>query len=101
MQELTSEMNKSKRQIFRELASLIRITEVVLQATCYTKMFKDGSLRLIHGEITILPADRNTQERRRGLSKAVPSRNGNRPDQVRFYGFMGNVSPTSFTLYSD
>ena len=38
--------------------------------------------------------DRDTLEQQRGSSEVAPSRNGNRPDQILFYGFMGNVSCT-------
>jgi hypothetical protein len=68
-----------------------------LQATSY-KMFEVGSLHLIHGKITTLPVNRDTRERLSGLSKALPSQNGNRPDQVRFYGFTGNVRPPTPAL---
>ena len=98
IQELTSEMNKLKRKIFHEFALLTGITEVVLQATSHNRIFEVGSLHLTHGKITILPVDRDTQERQRGLSEAAPSRNGNRLDQVRFYGFMENVSPARVML---
>ena len=61
-------------------------------------MFEDGCPRLIHGKITILPLDRDTWEQRRGLLEEAFFRNGNRPDQDLFYGFMGNVSPPTRTL---
>ena len=61
-------------------------------------MFEDGCLHLIHGKTTILPVDRSTPELQLGLSKGAPSRSGNRPVQVPFYGFMGNVSPQTCTL---
>ena len=56
-------------------------------------MFEDGFLHLIHGKTIIWPVDRDTREPRHGLSKAAPSRNGNHPNQVPFYGFTGSVSP--------
>ena len=96
MHEMANEMNKSKRQIFREKLLLpIGTTEIVWQVTSYSRMFEVGSLHLIHGRITILPANRDTLAQQRGLSKAAPSQNGNHPDQVPFYGFTGNVSPPS------
>jgi hypothetical protein len=98
IQQMASEMNKSKRQIFRKLAPLIGITEVVSQVTSYSKMFEIGSLHLILGKIRILPADRDTAERQRGLSEVTPSWNGNRPGQVHCCGFMGSVSPPTPTL---
>jgi hypothetical protein len=42
--------------------------------------------------------DRDTPERQHGLSEGAPSRNGNRLDQDRFYGFMENVSHPTSTL---
>ena len=53
-------MNKSKRQIFHQLALLTGMTEIVWQVTSYSKMFGVGSLHLIHGKITILPVARDT-----------------------------------------
>ena len=53
-------------------------------------MFEDGSLRLTHGKITILPLDRDTPERQRGLLEVAPFRNGSRPDHL----------PVSWTGYS-
>jgi hypothetical protein len=61
-------------------------------------MSEVGSLHLIHGRITTLPVGRDTRERLSGLSEAAPSQNGNRPDQVLFYGFMGNVRPPTPAL---
>ena len=98
IQEIASEMNKSKRQIFHKSTLLTKITEVIVQMTSYTIMFKDGSHRLIHGKITILPVNRDTRERHRGLLEVAFFRNGNRPDQDFFYGFMGSVSPPTTTL---
>jgi hypothetical protein len=64
--------------------------------TSYSKRFEIGSVHLIRGKPTISRVDHDTPERQHGLPKAAPSRNGNRPDRVPFYGFMGNVSlPTS------
>ena len=77
---------------------LTGIAKVVWQVTIYKKIFEVGSLHLIHGKTTISPVDRGTPEQQHGLPKAAPFRNGNRPDQVPFYGFMGNVSPPTRTL---
>jgi hypothetical protein len=74
------------------------VTEVVSQVTSYSKIFEAGSLHPIHGKITISPVHRDTLEQQHGFSKATPSLNGNRPIQVRFYGFMGNVSPRIRTV---
>src|SRR6266446_4175286 len=87
-------MNKAKREIIHGVSLLTGITEVVWpwQVTNYRKMFEIGSLRPIHGRIITLPANRDTRERQHGLSEAAPSRNGSRPDQVHYYGFMESVS---------
>jgi hypothetical protein len=63
------------------------------------KIFKVGCHHLIHGKTTILRVDHDTPEQQRGLSEATPSRNGNCLDRVRFYGFMGNVSPPTPALW--
>jgi len=94
LHELASEMNKAKREILHGVSLLSGITEIVWpwQVTNHSKVFKVGSLRLTHRRITILLANRDTREQRRGLSEAAPSRSGSRPDQVHYYGFMENVS---------
>jgi hypothetical protein len=92
LQEMASEMNKSKSQIFRKVSIVDGITEIVSQVTSYSKIFKVGCLHLIRGKTKILLVNRDTLEQQRGLSEAAPSRNGNRPDQAPFYGFMENVS---------
>jgi hypothetical protein len=81
------------------LPLLTEVTEIIWQVTSYSTMFEVGSPHLIHGKTTILPVDHDTPELRRGLLKAVPSRNGNLLDQDPFYGFMGNVSPPTSTLF--
>jgi hypothetical protein len=95
---MASEMSKSKRQIFFKLSLLIGITEVISQVTSYSKMYEVGSVHLIRGKTTILRVDPDTPKQRHGLSKVAPSRNGNYPDRVHFYGFMANVSPPTITL---
>ena len=42
--------------------------------------------------------DRDTLEQLRGSSEVAPSRNGNCPDQIPFYGFMGNVRTITLAL---
>jgi hypothetical protein len=54
-------------------------------------MYRVGSLLLIHGKITTLPANHGTLGRPDGLSKATLSQNGSRPDRVHFSGFMASV----------
>ena len=61
-------------------------------------MFEVGSLHLIHGRTTISPVDRGIPEQRHGLLEVAPSRNGNHPVEVPFYGFMANVSHSTSTL---
>ena len=55
-------------------------------------MFDIGSLRQIHGKITTLRASHTLAEPPHGLFKVALLLNGNRPVQVRCYGFMENVS---------
>ena len=81
-------MNKSNREFYVSCRSG---TEAALQVTSYRKIFTDGSLRPIHGKITILPADRGTQGPRRGLLLVMISQSGSRPDQAPFCGSMANV----------
>ncbi len=82
-----------------KVSMLTGITEAAWpwQVTNYSNIFKVGSLRLIHGRIIMLPANRDTREQERGSSEAAPSRNGSRPDQVHYYGFMANVSSSILT----
>ena len=76
-----------------KVSLLTAVTEVVWpwQVTNYSKMFEIGSLRLTHGRIIILPANRDTRDQQRGLSEAASSRSGSRPDEIHYYGFMENV----------
>ena len=76
------------------------IAEIVWQMTSYNKMFKAGSLHLIHGRTTISPADRDIPGRQHGLSEAARSRNGSHPVQVLFYGFMENVSSPTLCAFA-
>ena len=87
-------MSQNVRLLIR-LSLLTGIAQIAWQVTNYSKMSDVGSLHLIRGKIIILPVDRDTPEQQRGLLEATPSKNGNRPDQVLFYGFMGNVSPST------
>jgi len=52
-----------------KVSLLTAVTEVVWpwQVTNYSKMFEIGSLRLTHGRIIILPANRDTREQQHGL----------------------------------
>ena len=62
-------------------------------------MFKVGSFPLIRGKITTPLASRATPGPRRGSFMTTGSRNGNYPERVPFYGFMGNVGcHLAFTL---
>ena len=76
------------------------MTEIVWQATAYTKIFLHGYHRLILGRTTILPANHGTASLHRGSFRATRSQNGKRlRPRVLFYGFMENVRyPTAFTL---
>jgi hypothetical protein len=72
---------------------------MTLKVTRYRKTFRDGSLRPIHGKITIFPADRDTQGPRHGLLQATFSQSGSRLDQVPFCGFTANVSTRSARMF--
>jgi hypothetical protein len=65
---------------------------IVLQVTSCGKISAIGSLLLIRGRITTLPANRTTKGPRHGSFKATRSQNGSHRDRVRFYGSTENVS---------
>jgi len=73
------------------LASLRGTAETIWQVTC-GRISKDGSLPLIHGQITTSPPNRGTSEPGRGSLTATRSRNGKNRDRVLSSGYMGNVS---------
>jgi hypothetical protein len=91
LHEVASDMNKLKRELVLTLPLLAEITVIAWQVTSYSKISAIGSLLLIHGKTTILPADRITQGRRSGSFMATHSRNGNRRRRVPFFGSMENV----------
>ena len=97
---MATEMHKSKCEIssYKSCRCRWESLRVVWQMTGYSRIFEVGSLRLIRGGTTILPADHDTAERQRGLSGTAPSQNGCHPVQVLFYGSMENVSSPTFTL---
>ena len=66
------------------------ILNLLSQATSYKGTFELGYLLQTHPQTIILLVNRITAERPRGLSKATPSKNGNR--QARFSGFTAIVS---------
>ena len=92
LHRMASDKNKSMRQFFLKLPLLTGSTEIVWQATSYRGIFENGSLPLILGKTTTLPANRTTKGLRHGSFKATRSRNGKHQDQVPFYGSTGNVS---------
>ena len=59
------------------------------QGINYEKLLEDGSLHLIHPQITTSRAIVNTREQRSGSLKTTNSRNGRKMDL--FCGYMGNV----------
>jgi hypothetical protein len=64
---------------------------MVWQVTSCKEISGVGSVHLIHGKITTLPAICDTLGRRGGLSEVTISQNGSVLDRVRFFGFMANV----------
>ena len=85
-------MNKSRRESFLKVFRSSS-AKVALQVTSHSEIFRDGSLRQIHGKIITLHAARGTQGRRRGLSKVWLSHNGSYLDRAlrAFCGFTANV----------
>jgi hypothetical protein len=73
MQQVASDLNKSKRQSILMLRWLTRITEIVWQVTAYSKIFSGGYHHLILGRTTTLLADHTTAARERGSFRAKPS----------------------------
>src|SRR5579863_274884 len=90
MQQITSDMNKSKRKLFFNSAKF-RLTKAVWQVTRCTEMCNVGSLRLIHGKTITLLANCLTPGRRRGFSITRLSRNGSPLGGVPFCGSTANV----------
>jgi|SRR6267142_250565 len=70
---------------------LPEINGIVRQVTSCSKIFAVGSLPLIHGKTTILPADRGTTGPGRGSFEGTRSRNGKHMDRIPSYGYMANV----------
>ena len=91
MQKLASDINKSKRQPFIDVA-ISGIAEILWQVTNWSRIFEDGCHRPTHGRTTTLPASHATVGLRHGSFRTTRTRNGKhlRP-RVPFYGFMGNV----------
>jgi hypothetical protein len=90
---MASEKNKSERQLFSTLLQfLIGNTEISRQVTSYREIYEVGSLLLIHGKTTTLPANRTTKGPRHGSFKGTHSRNGKYRDQIHFCGSTGSVS---------
>lgn len=96
IQELVSEINKSKRQYSPIPSSRSKCTntETTLQVTSCRKRYEDGSLPPIRGVITTLDGMLTRKEQQGGLSKARLSLNGSQPDL--FCGFTENVRNSYF-----
>ena len=92
MNEIASDMNKSKRQLMFNPAMADWVVEIVLQVTSYRAMFKPGCHLPTLGKTITSPADHTTAERRNGSFRETHSQHGRRlPIQVLFYGSMENV----------
>jgi hypothetical protein len=91
IQQIASDINKSKRPLFLIFAFADRKAESVWQEKNGNKTFEAGYLPLTRGKIIISHLNRATAGLPRGSSKATHSPNGNRPDRVLFCGFMANV----------
>jgi hypothetical protein len=78
------------------------MTEIVWQATAYTKIFLHGYHRLILGRTIISPANHATASLHHGSFRATRSQNGKRLRlRVLFYGFMENVRYRSFYPFAE
>ena len=95
LHELASDMNKSKRQLFLNFATVNKIPDTIWQAISYRMLSEAGSPLQIHGKTIISLAGLDTAGPRIGLSKARHFQSGNCPDQVPSFGFTGNVSDRS------
>src|SRR5713101_5859396 len=91
MNEIASDMNKSKRQLCSVLGWLTGIAETVWQATGCREMFEIGCHLPTLGKTKTPPADHNTTGQRNGSFRATHSRHGKRLIRVPFYGSMENV----------
>ena len=92
MQQVASDLNKSKRQSNINVVMMAGITEIVWQVMSYSKIFSRGYHHLIPGRITIMPANHATAGLECGSFRATNSQNGKRLGLVvPFYGFTGNV----------
>ena len=89
---MTSDMNKSKRQLFLEITIATRKAEILWQVTSYWVIFKSGSLPPILGKTSTSRANRGTSRPGSGSLRETHSQNGRILDQARSYGSMGNVS---------
>jgi hypothetical protein len=100
LQQMASDMNKSKRPSFPMSPLLNENAEIVLQATSWQKIFEVGSLHLIHGKTRMRSANCGTLGLRRGFSMAKRSRIGNRPSRVIFFRSVENVRCCPFDSYA-
>jgi len=101
MNQIASDMNKSKRQLMFSPAIADRVAETVWQATSCREMFESGCHLPILGKIITSPVDHNTTGRRNGSFRATRSQHGKRLIQVLFYGFMENVCYPDYSFFRD
>jgi hypothetical protein len=92
LHQMVSDKNKSKRQLFSTFPPMTGKPNIDRQVTSCGEIFEAGSLLLTRGKITTSLANLGTARPQSGSFKVTRSPNGNRPDRVHFYGFMGNVS---------
>jgi hypothetical protein len=76
MQQVASEMNRSKRQLYELLPFPTRGSEIVWQVTSYSMMSGNGSLLLIRGKTTTLPVTCTAKGLQRGSFRVTHSCNG-------------------------
>ena len=93
IQQVSSDISKSKRQSFLNVRFLTGIAEIVWQVTRKKRKCEVGYHRQTLGETIVLPVNRATVVPQHGSFRATRSLNGKHPRlTVPFFGFMGNVS---------
>jgi hypothetical protein len=91
-----SNVNKSKRSLSHSVAiTESGRAEIVWQVTNYGMIFIAGSHPLIHGKVSISPANHGTPTPGRGSLVVPHFQNGKNLGRVPFSGSMANVSDCS------
>ncbi len=92
MHQVASDLNKSKREPFFDIAIADLDHRDCPQATSYRGIFSTGYRHLILGRIIILPANHAITGLQNGSFRATHFQNGKHlMSRVLSYGSMGNV----------